>query len=618
MPAIAHALTRGTAGTSVVDAFEDAQCTSAALANGDDFLVIGMSSFRVEGASLEWSEMEGRFGTTRLGLCRWEHAFDQFNAGDSAAGGYFAVSAVVTGDGSSTLNMRVRCQTAGYPTVRYGGQVWRAINLSALTEDVDYWRADSASGDTAEGTTSDDDLIAARVTMNGSVIGPGEPWLFTPPTDGAASDAIGPTFLLLDVQELTASVEYTIQWEFSDGGSFLEGDADGQLVFTPTETGDYFIVASSEVFGTGTAYSFRRTRVFVFRLAAFSAAPFIMNAGGVDFTNSGGGDEAEGANALTHTFGTNEEVCVFGFASQYGANNWSAGYLRQQGSPDVDSPDPDGYTINTADGENDFYSVGQMDDATVTGSTSWNLVGQVDSGGTVRVGRNNANSADSPSLLLALVMQTAAAPDVTLTPDAEELRFRDGAPTLVRVLTLAPSMQRLRVRDGAPTLVQALTLSPASQRIRLREGAPSQVAAVTLAPASQRMRFQAGAASLVLGGVTVSPASERMRFQSAAPSLALAYTASPASQRIRFREGSLVADPVTLTPGTQRLRFRDGSPTLALGAVVLTPSSQRIRFRDGTRSQEGFEVGTLTVVTGGEFGVLVSPTPTFGVVLDVD
>lgn len=601
MPAIAHALTRGTPGTSVSDTPEDAQCTSAALANGDEFLVVGLAGFRVEGASTEYSQIEGRFGTTRLGLSRWEHAFDQFNTGDSSAGCVFGVAARVIGDGSSTLNMRVNCETAGYPTVRYGSQAWLAINLSELSENSDYWVADSSSGDTAEVTTTDDDVISLRFTMNGTIIGCEEPWVLTMPTDGAPSSSVGPTFLMLDVRPVTASTPYTLQWEFDDNGSWVEGDADGQLTFTPSFTGNILIIASCECIGTGTAIQYRRTRVFVFRLGAFSASPFIVNAGGIDFTNVGSGDEAEGVGTLTDTFGSGTEVVVFGSATHYGAGNWSAQYLRQQGSPDVDTPDPDGYFINSWDAPNDHYSLTTLDAATVSGSTSWNLVGQVDSGGNVRVGRDAANSDDSRALLIALVMETSSAP-LTATPDAQRIRVRDGAPTATMARSVTPASERMRVRDTAPT---------------------ANLGAVSNVPASQRVRFRDGAPTVALGALAVTPTTERLRIRDASLTASVgAVAASFGAARMRFRDGTLsLTIPDVYTPAAGRVRFVDGAPSVLLGARVYTPSAQRIRFRTGTVAGNAVIVGALRMGVREDqlFGGVVNEAQRFGLdVNDVD
>lgn len=163
---------------------------------------------------------------------------------------------------------------------------------------------------------------------------------------------------------------------------------------------------------------------------------------------------------------------------------------------------------------------------------------------------------------------------------------------------LTPAAERLRINSAAPTLVLgAVTASPSVERLRIQSAAPSLLLALTLAPASQRLRFNEAEEALVLGAISLAPASQRMRIQTGVPSVLTNFVFAPASERLRFVEGS---------------------PTRVLGGVVLTPASQRLRFRTGAVMGATFEVGDLTVETGGSMEVFVNPTPTFGVVLDVD
>ena len=405
MPAIAHSITRGTAGTTTSGTFVDAQCTGDVLDSAVDYLVLGLANCRsIEGGG-DFVEIEGRFGGTRLGVTRLRHPFETSNTGDSAQGAYLCVAAVVTGNGSDALNMRARNESGTTPTVRYGAQSWLAISLAELVENTDYWVDQAANSDTAEFTSAQDDLYGARLLLDSTVIGPERHWSAGEPFNGSAD--FGPTFLAIDVRTLTASVEYTLGWEYVDtqsaGTPSTWGASDAQLTFTPDETGDYLIIASCEASGTGSAVDYRRSRIFVLRLNALENADYIVDAGNI---NAGEGT-TEGANALTVDFGSAVDAVVLGSGTFRYSGNFAETFLRRQGSPDVDTPDPDGHSyVWDIDASLTVQSMHHADAVEITGSTSWNLVAQTGAAGAVQYGRDFANSASSRAVLVALQMDT--------------------------------------------------------------------------------------------------------------------------------------------------------------------------------------------------------------------
>lgn len=89
MPAIDSEFVQATGGSTTSTTFVDAGCTSSALASGVPHLVIGFANHQDAGNLAydppQSSEIEARFGSTRIGFSGWQTAFGSF-APDGAAG----------------------------------------------------------------------------------------------------------------------------------------------------------------------------------------------------------------------------------------------------------------------------------------------------------------------------------------------------------------------------------------------------------------------------------------------------------------------------------------------------------------------------------------------------
>lgn len=453
MPAIDSEFVQATGSTTTSTSFVDAGCSSTALTNGVSYLAIGFANHQDAGglgySPVQWSQCEARFGSTRLALSSWQSPFGNF-AVDGAGGAQMRVAAVVDGDGASTLNMRV-LSGAGDVDCVYASLSWKVIALDELTENTDYWVADSASGDTSEVAGTDDDDAGARLRLitdpsgspSSATIGTeGEIFITLTGNNGGDTDPslLAPTFYSHDVRALSASTEYTIRWEFRDESTWEQGDTDGQLTFTPTESGDYLIIASAEAFVSGGVVQYRRSRVFVLRLDALAGYEYIANGGGIQ----AGGNTVEGATGLTYDFGTATDALVLGCALQQGGTNWGRAWMRHDGAPDVDYPDADGTERNNIipgdDAGSDIDALGFGAIVTGTGSQTWRLVAQSDSGGEFNLGRNRGDTADSRAVLVALQLETAdTGPTGTM------------APTLP-IPTVSATGQRVETGTMAPAL----------------------------------------------------------------------------------------------------------------------------------------------------------------------
>lgn len=413
MPVIDRLFVQGTDGSTTGITLADASCTSAALTTGVDYFVAAIGNIHCEAGTVEGygAELEARFGTTRLALHRWVSSFGQFNLGDSTSG-QLQLFAVVTGDGASTLNMRVRstAPVPGYPTVTYGSCQWLALELTELTVDEDYWIGDSASGDTAEVTTSVATLQARLVLItdpNGTptttVLGPGEPWVMS--VDATDETLFGPSLSIVDYRTLSAGTEYTIRWEFDDSG-WVEGDAAGQVTFTPTVTGTYAFFASAEAdIPSGTSLTYRRTRVFVLRLDALSGWAVTDSAGNIQVTSG----TAEGS-TLAHNFtASSVGVAAFSCAGQQFQDNWADHRLLREGTPDVEYPPNDGVLIVPATGGvggTDYAGALYFGAEDLAGAQTWRLSATAEAAGTVVVGRDSGNSTSVRTPIIALRLES--------------------------------------------------------------------------------------------------------------------------------------------------------------------------------------------------------------------
>jgi hypothetical protein len=425
MPTIANGHVVGSGElTSDSSALVDALCTSAALANGVPYFVFGQGNYRNNGGATWGCELEGRLGTTRIGRGAWRSQFGQFNVGDDVGGGAAVFLGVVTGDGTSTLNMRAAgLDNAAEQNILVGGQSWVYFSLEDFTEGSDYAHAqlgsDAASvtpdgstwveGD-ADGqveitpTSTGDWLILAVIealpeaaaaatneirarlrqrtdpngTPSNATIGSGEQYSEILGTD---PDHFAPTLFDMDVVTLTGGTTYRFLWEVQNA------------------------TANDEI-------GYRRERIVALRLGAFRNVAFITDAGGMTDV---AGAETPAASGLTHNFSpAGGDVLVLGNAPTQNDQQWTDMWLRREGTPDVDIPGGAGAgrmhaMIDTDFPDGDIVNLPQSAIASaVSGSTTWRLVLQADGAPGGTYGRVRGDSDDARSVLIALEMFAVA------------------------------------------------------------------------------------------------------------------------------------------------------------------------------------------------------------------
>lgn len=395
--------------------FVDANCSSSTLSSGDWF-AIGFANHRNNnaGSSGFGSEVEARIGSTRFAVSSWNSINGQFNIGDDAAGGCLSVFARVTSSGSDTLNMRARAleNTTG-ENILVGSQAWIYFNIGNLAENTDYWAAEAANSDSAEVTpngdtwTDSEQLIFtptetgdylimasaegfnaggvslsneywARLRMNGATIGTETEMKCDIANFGTTTAVFGPNFTMIDVRTLTASVQYTINWQFQN--------AAGQ-----------------------SSLSYRRSRIYVFRLAAFVDSEYAIIANGIQASN----EIEECSSTLSFNFGGSPVTAMVLAGCDYANGGaWGSGWLRRDGTPDVDYP-PDGRmwaVVETGLGAtNDFMPLnfGAVQTGT-TGAQVYRLVGQSEDTPTITFGRTRGNGGNSRMVLVAIRMENTA------------------------------------------------------------------------------------------------------------------------------------------------------------------------------------------------------------------
>lgn len=505
MPAITPIVaTNATGSTTTSSTFVDASCTTAALANGVIYLVLALSSHSTEGAfpTTSGSEMEARFGTTRYALSSFVGAFANFNAGDTANGGILQAAFTVTGDGSSTLNMRVR-RNAGTDTVRWGSAQFIAIPLTALTLNTDYWVAESTNSDTAEvvatdatwvtgasggaltftpatsesfliigsgegfisGAIGSQETFRARLRRDGTTtIGTGTEQSLD--VDAALSASFGPSNYAIDVLSLTA-VSTTIRWEYSNDVS-------------------------------GDACAYRRSRVYAIRLAAFTAASSIVNGGNIVANAS----DTDAANSLTWNFGSSIPTLVLACCSHQNGGAFGQGYLRD-GSTNYPA---DGYmwaVLNGGTGsadDNGFLNFATVQ--TLTGSQTWLLRGHSDGASDLTYGRDRGNTTSARTPVVAIHLATTGGGSTTgtvaLTAPVPTIsaagRFnRLGTVALSAPVPTIAAAGRFN-RTGTATLTAPVPLAAAAQGVSARTGTVGLTAPVPVASASGRLNWTGTAA----------------------------------------------------------------------------------------------------------------------------
>lgn len=422
MPAIANGRVLGSGELSTdSSSLVDALCTSPALDDGVDYFVFGQANHRNDGAATHASQLEARFGSTRLGVSTWRSIFGNFNVGDDVGGACPAFMSIVTGNGSDTLNMRAAgVDNGAEENIRVGGQAWTYFALTELDEGTDYdsaivnsdtisatpttdtWISGSSSGQltitpaetgdwlifayceaVADPAAAGTNEIRVRLrlvedpsgTPSESTIGFGAEQVSS--ISGTDPDHFSPSLTEIDVRTLTGGTTYRIQWEFQNA-----------------ESND----------GIG----YRRERVIALRLARFRGSAYITNGGGiVDLA----GAETEAANGLTHDFSPGgEDVLVFASAASQNDGTWSDHWLRLDGTPDVDFPGGAGagymHAMVTTDFPGaDIITVPQSGRlAEASGSQTWRLVAQADLSPGLTYGRDRGNTTDTRAVVVALEM----------------------------------------------------------------------------------------------------------------------------------------------------------------------------------------------------------------------
>jgi hypothetical protein len=413
---IATAMVTGSSELSTDSgSFVDANCSSPTLDAGTWF-AIGFANHRNDDASSSGfgSEVEARIGSTRFAVSSWNSINGQFNIGDDAAGGCLSVFARVTSSGSDTLNMRGRAlENAGGEDILVGSQAWIYFNIGTMTENTDYWAAEAANSDTAEVTPNGNTWTAseqlsftptetgsylimasaegfnaggvsisneywARLRMDSTTIGTGTEMKCDIANFGTTTAVFGPSFTMIDVRTLTASVPVTFNWEFQNASGFSD-------------------------------LSYRRSRIYVFRLAAFVDSDFAVIADGIQASNS----TVECTTALTFDFGASPVTALVLAGCDYANGGaWGSGWLRRDGTPDVDYP-PDGRmwaVVETGLGAtNDFMPLnfGAVQTST-TNSQTYRLVGMSEDTPTLTFGRTRGNAGNSRMVLVALRMEGSA------------------------------------------------------------------------------------------------------------------------------------------------------------------------------------------------------------------
>lgn len=628
---------RTTPGTTTATTMQDTGCTSTALVNGVDYFVVGFANHQDDGGvafvPTQWSEAELRFGTTRLAFSSAQTPFGNF-AINGAACTQIHVAAMVTGDGSSTLN--IRAQSGDGSICTYASLSWQIMALDELVVDVDYWVADSGSGDSSEVSGTDDDQAGARLRM---VTDPsGSPSTQTIGTEteyfvtlsgivgGFATDpaVYAPSFYAHDVRTLVGGTTYRIQWEYLDETSWEQGSALGQLTFTPSDSGDYAIWASAEAFVSGGVVQYRRSRVFALRLAAFVDYAYITNAGGIQCA----ANTVEGAAGLTYDFGS-YEAYVAGCGTFQAGVNWGRSFMRHDGAPDVDYPEDDGtsynFVVNGLTSTSDISALGFGVISSDAGSQTWRNVGESTSpGGVLAFGRNRGDTANSRSVLLAFALETAAPPpaaatspvgffdvqivpvgwfdptiqpigwfdeqfiglstDVIVTPAADSMVFDDLSTTIaLSALTRTPAAGSMVFDDLGATIAQTSNVSAAADQVVFDDlAATVTVSAVTRTPAADSCVFDDLAASVVLGAITVSTALDSVVFDDLAATISQASVLTPAASSTVFDDlgPTTSVSAIVVAAAVDTCMFDDLAATVIPGIVAIDPAADVFVFDD--------------------------------------
>jgi len=508
------------------DVYADISGISITLGATTRYLVIAIASHTNvtgSGGVTRSSEVEVRHNTTRYGVSRWCSLFGSF-APNVVAGGTLQTFFVIDATASDTVTMRLRRENVdGTDDGEVdAGQCWlAAIDIGDLDEGTDYAYADGGNSDTSEvvagdatwitaaasgrigqgggeeaftaSTTGDYLVLAsleswldgtpgaaeegrARFRVNAAAAGTGQEHTHT--RDVGSPGAYWGSFFEMDVIALTASDQPEIQWEVANDAS---GDSAG----------------------------YRRSRIFILRLAALSDYEAIVDAGNIQVASAG---IVEATNGLTFNFGTND-VLILGCASwQTAGGNWGRAWLHQDAG-DVRHPALGRMWAVNDDG------VGAADDempllfaelVSSTGSETWRLAQETDSGANMyTLGRARGNGASARTPLVALPLQTASGASLTgtvavsnpLATIAASGRFNHSGTVAISTPLATITASGGQQRTGTVAIASPLPTAAAAGRFNRTGTAAPSIPLATVAAAGRFERTGEATATIPLARV---------------------------------------------------------------------------------------------------------------------
>lgn len=465
---------------------------SSAITSGSDFLVIATANTSTNDFSDRTTELEFRYGSTRLGYIISANQFGQFNQDDSAKGIVGRCLARVAGDGSSTINLRSQVESGSGAEGIAGNLEGVAINLDDLgTEDTDWFWSETANSDSANislsGTTelrADDTATSETAAQDGEIqVTPGttEDWLVIgyaevffdsgaattddifgelqlveDPSGSPSTTVLGPGEpFSVEADESDAPEETSKTWIFGDVVELTSGTVSRfQMVFS----GDA---------GNANGYV-RRIRMFAAPLSSFADSAYITDAGNIQANSA----TVEGTSDLDFDFGAStHDAVVMMFGATSNGGTWANDGI-------VEDPDgtptyyPDGDTTGRFEGGHSAGAVACCFHLAVLEDIADDYTFRVSATGDTaehRVGRNGADSAGVRTVLLALMMDTPASGsdgDGAVTNGADTLSAAgsvenvgagaatSGDDTTVGAGT-APAVGTSAISEGADTLSAA-------------------------------------------------------------------------------------------------------------------------------------------------------------------
>lgn len=267
-----------TAQTTTSATLVDASCTTAPLESGVQYLVLYQAHLRntADGGSF-MAVGEARFGTTRIGYSESQEAF---NNSSNVSGMQLVGATIVTGDGSSALNMRFACD--GVNTATIASQSFIAIPLTDL------------EAESFLGTNSDAALVTPGGASGFTDLGAG--LQLTPAETG--------TYLVIASAEAFFGAGDSASFRFTADDVVLR---DGAVWFRDSDPGDAAqtfrmmdvldleggveVDFQIEVEGVGGSTSYRRPRIVAIPLDRFSDFFFLRDTEGLTVTGAGSSGE---------------------------------------------------------------------------------------------------------------------------------------------------------------------------------------------------------------------------------------------------------------------------------------------------------------------------------------